>query len=45
VPQLARLITGADTSENRELVREHVLSFARAASRPEEQAAAAEAKD
>lgn len=43
VPQLARLITGTDTSENPELMREHVLSFARAALQPEERAA--QAKD
>ncbi|MDA1358963.1 TetR family transcriptional regulator [Glycomyces luteolus] len=45
VPQLARLIMGADTSEDPELMRAHVLSFASAALRPEDQAAAAETKD
>lgn len=37
VPQLARLIMGPDASENPETMREHVLAFAQAALRPEEQ--------
>lgn len=34
VPQLARLIMGADPSENPDLMREHVIAFAQAALRP-----------
>jgi len=35
VPQLARLILGADESENPEAMRQHVLGFAQAALRPD----------
>ncbi|MBO3734987.1 TetR/AcrR family transcriptional regulator [Glycomyces niveus] len=41
VPQLARLIMGADESENPEIMREHVLSFARSALRPTKEEAGA----
>ncbi|GAA2161145.1 MULTISPECIES: TetR/AcrR family transcriptional regulator [Glycomyces] len=39
VPQLARLILGSEESENPEIMRDHVLSFAQAALRPREQGA------